>query len=282
MRMFNFGAMHTALEDLSRAIARKKLPHTHTDGSICGARHGRGLQQRAERLRQWKARCAALACLTALPRWPLRCWHAGAAARPPLQPCRSVQSSHMMCFFLDCLFKTPTAAKPLRCARPAWGKTSATKAFAAVKGRFKARIDGFLCAQGGIGDAVLHLLKLAGQGAAHPAVCELSPAGLTSLLQVTLTSLLFACVSYLWWQQGMQGRVALVPLLACMTFKSRYRLVSCLHCVTLCVCWVGLPITLPITPSSIQEGGRSGGYEPGMHVKDFRQWSLCVVQGLVL
>lgn len=124
-----------------------------------------------------------------------------------------------------------------------------------MKGRFKARIDGFLCAQGGIGDAVLHLLKLAGQGAAHPAVCELSPAGLTSLLQVTLTSLLFACVSYLWWHQGMHGRVALFPLLACMTFKSRGRLVLCLHCVTLCVCWVGLPVHCQLLPHPSKKVG---------------------------
>ncbi len=46
-----------------------------------------------------------------------------------------------------------------------------------------------LCAQGGIGDNVLHLLKLAGQGTAHPALSELSPAGVASLLQVPSFSL---------------------------------------------------------------------------------------------
>ena len=48
-----------------------------------------------------------------------------------------------------------------------------------------------LCAQGGIGDAVLHLLKLAGQGTAHPALSELSPAGAASLLQVPFYALPF-------------------------------------------------------------------------------------------
>ena len=58
-----------------------------------------------------------------------------------------------------------------------------------MEGRSSIHVDG-LCAQGGIGDAVLHLLKLAGQGAPHPALSELSPAGLISLLQVAFNTLL--------------------------------------------------------------------------------------------
>lgn len=43
------------------------------------------------------------------------------------------------------------------------------------------------CAQGGVGEAVLHLIKLAGHATATPALTELSPAGLASLLLVIHT-----------------------------------------------------------------------------------------------
>ncbi|BDA40985.1 probable serine/threonine-protein kinase 36 [Coccomyxa sp. Obi] len=59
------------------------------------------------------------------------------------------------------------------------GPAALAAALLACGGRSKATIAAM---QGGVGEAVLHLLKLAGHATASPALTELSPAGLASLL----------------------------------------------------------------------------------------------------